>query len=117
MPLEKHKALRGLGGVVGRSSREEEAFEMRLNSFQLKATARLNCGGYFFNTHWVSGVVLGHEDASTKETDPSSMSMAHDNKNRNNNTEKWFRTFPMYESQLFGCSVCGSRNLHSHSMP
>lgn len=32
--LEKHKARRGLGGVVGRSSREEEVLEMRVDSFQ-----------------------------------------------------------------------------------
>ena len=32
--LEKHKAQRGLRGVVGRSSREEEALEMRLTPFK-----------------------------------------------------------------------------------
>ena len=90
VPLEKHKALRGLGEVVGRSSREEEAFKMRLDTFQLRATARLNCVRYFFDAHWVSGVVPGGEDTSTKETDPSSMSIARNNKNRNNNTEKRF---------------------------
>lgn len=36
VPLEKHRVVRGLVRVIGRSSKEEKAFEMRLDSFQLK---------------------------------------------------------------------------------
>lgn len=105
------KALSNLTSVVGRSSREEGAFERSLDSFQQNQIARLNSGRYFFSAHLVSVLEPGPEDIKTKETNSSSMSNNHNHRNRNSNTGKQFgimvvsaafeNRFPVYESQLF----------------
>lgn len=51
VPPEKHRVVRGLVREIGRSSKEEKAFEMRLDSFQLNQTASLKSGRYFLSAY------------------------------------------------------------------
>lgn len=62
MPLEIREAIKGLSGRSSQiwlawfrgSSREEEAFEMSFDSFQLSSGS-----SFSFTAHWVSSLVPG----------------------------------------------------------
>ena len=113
--------------MAARSSGEEEDFAMSLDSFQLKGTASLNGGRYFFNVHRVSGVWSpATRTQAQRKTDPSSMSNRHSNKNRNNNTGEQFgmmAVVPVLKTDSLcanpsssAARCCGPSKLFGHSV-